>query len=415
VIEQNRKPSFLRACRRFPGRAQLVALVVTTAAVPACDGDDPVLLQLPPMSAVAVGDAHSCALSETGAVYCWGDNDAGQLGTGSTASARYAVPVESGEAFISIVAGGRHTCALTALGQAWCWGANDWGQAGATPGLMIAEPRPVDTPLRFSALSAGWEHTCGIALDGRAHCWGRGDSGELGGGAVAGAVSTPITVATALTFSDISAGGRHTCAVAVDGGAYCWGANDLGQLGMGADGSPQYSPVAVQSGADFVDISAGYSHSCAVTDDGRAFCWGESRYGELGNNWKYEGGRPAENRPAGVTAFGTFYIAISAGRHYTCGLRDNHELMCWGRGAHGQLGITDMTDRIIPQLVRLDPGREFVPGNGIFTSVDAGGSTHTCATTEDARILCWGQGEAGQLGSGEWLTLIPYPVKLGGS
>lgn len=394
-------------------RPVVLALLVIPS-VAGCD-DNEVPALLPPMAGIAIGERHSCGLAESGDVYCWGDGSSGQLGTGATASESYAVPVTGAPELAAIVAGGSHTCGLTFDGAAWCWGANARGQAGvAASDLTVPTPRAVDTDLQFRALSAGLEHTCGIATDGTGWCWGRGSDGQLGTGEFASAVLTPLPVAGGHTFRAISAGARHTCGITMAGAAYCWGANELAQLGSGAEGEPEPAPVPVDATLTFIDISAGFNHSCAVATGGTPYCWGENRAGETGGMWVHVPDEPGERRPVAVTTWGAVYVAVSAGRFYTCGLRNQGEAMCWGRGAEGQLGNSGAMDYTVPQLVHVEQGRRFTPNNGIFTTIDAGGFAHACGISEDGKALCWGAGGDGQLGSGDFLAMIPAVVRLRG-
>lgn len=373
---------------------------------------DEVPLALRPMKAVAIGEHHSCGLAESGQAYCWGDGSSGQLGRGDTSSDRFAAAVATGAIYASIVAGGRHTCALTAEGVAHCWGANDDGQVGIAATERVLEPRPVDTGLRFTALSAGWAHTCGISEDGSAYCWGRGVDGQLGTGTAPLAADAPAAVASAIEFQAISAGGRHSCGIAGSGEAYCWGANDVAQLGIGTDGVPELVPVRVATGHRFNDIAAGFGHTCAVSTTGIALCWGENRHGELGNSTIGQPDQPGAHAPARVTSFGAeVYVSISAGRFYSCGLLSQGQVMCWGLNSSGQLGNAGTGEHTVRQLVHVEPGRTFRWDAGQFTGVDAGGSTHACGVTIDGTALCWGHGAEGQLGSGEWFSMIPHPVR----
>lgn len=386
--------------------------VLTSAFVFAC-GDEEVPEWMPPMSVVTSGAQHSCGLSESGQAYCWGDGSSGQLGTGDTDSKRYAVPVATDGRFTALAAGGAHTCALGADAIAWCWGANDSGQLGISGTDMVTSPRAVETDLRFLELSAGSAHTCGITVGGRAYCWGDGTDGKLGTGSPIANTSSPQAVAAELVFTHISAGARHTCGIVETGEMYCWGANNLGQLGIGTAGPAQWTPARVDSNVIFADLSAGFNHSCAVSDSGTTYCWGENAYGEMGAGWIAAPGIAAELQPRPVSLSGPLYwTQVTSGRSYSCALLNNAELMCWGRGSSGQLGNSELGDYRIPQLVETEPGRLFRPGNGTITSVDAG-ATHVCAITFDGHALCWGEGPAGQLGSGEYLTMVPYPVRLG--
>ncbi len=389
-------------------RARLLTYVAIVAVGPAllaaCEGSD-VPLTLSPMSAIAVGVDHSCGLAESGVAYCWGDGSSGQLGRGNTSSTRFSVPVDTDLRFASIAAGGWHTCALTPEGSAYCWGANESGQLGSAGAGPVLAPRAVDTDLRFTMLSAGWAHTCGIAEDGTGYCWGRGSSGELGTGALD---NTPIPGAVLMdvAFTAISAGGQHSCGVVDGDDVYCWGANATGQLGNAAN-APEPAPVRIAVNRVFVDVAAGYSHSCAITVTGEAYCWGENQHAQLGNADISNTNRPALVFLSGPEA----YVQISAGQYYSCGVLSRGQAMCWGLNANGQLGNTAMTQHTVRQPVHVEPGRDHRWDRGQFVSVDAGGSTHTCGITVDATALCWGQGERGQLGNGEWFSMIPRPVR----
>jgi alpha-tubulin suppressor-like RCC1 family protein len=194
--------------------------------------------------------------------------------------------------------------------------------------------------------------------------------------------------------------------VTTDNDAWCWGANDVGQLGNDGDGLPAPLPVQVDLGANFTGISAGYNHSCAAAANGNAYCWGQNGNGQLGNLDIAD-----TRRPARVFAPGNEpYVQVSAGRHYSCGLLTTGMMMCWGLNSSGQLGNTGTSQTTIRQPVYVEPGRRFRWDGGAYASFDAGGA-HTCAVTNDATALCWGQGDRGQLGSGEWSSMIPHPVR----
>ena len=383
-----------------------ILVAVSSAALSACEGMD-VPLPLRPMVEVAVGVDHSCGLTRSGEAYCWGDASSGQLGRGNTLPERFAARVDTDLRFESIVAGGWHTCALTADGTAYCWGANESGQLGTPGSDAVLEPRAVETDLRFTALSAGWAHTCGIAEAGTGYCWGRGSSGELGTGVIQESAPAPVAIGLDEPFVAVSAGGQHSCGVVESGRVYCWGANLLGQIGNAQNTPAEPAPVGIDVNRVFIDVAAGYSHSCAITVAGEAYCWGENHWGQLGNL-----DTANTNRPALVyLSDQEVYVQISAGRDYSCGVLNQGQAMCWGRNENGQLGMTGMIQHPVRQLVHVEPGRPFSWVRGQFRSVDAGGSTHTCGITIDDVALCWGLGESGQLGTGEWFSMIPYPVR----
>jgi alpha-tubulin suppressor-like RCC1 family protein len=180
---------------------------------------------------------HTCGLRNTGAAYCWGDNERGQLGRGSADLNPHPLPapVSGGHLFVSVTAGlGRHSCGLKAAGSAWCWGENTYG-----------------------------------ALGNRS----RKDS------------SVPVKVAGTRIFTQVVAGGfiGHTCALTSSGAGYCWGENELGQVGDGTT-RDRLVPRAVVGGLSFRAIDAGFRHSCARTTTGTLYCWGSNGAGQLGNN-----------------------------------------------------------------------------------------------------------------------------------
>ena len=383
------------------------SLALAAAAIVAgCDVED-VAFHAPPMIAVTVGEAHSCALLQSGGANCWGDGTSGQLGSGKLEFSRYAVRVLTSNTFTSIDAGGDHTCALTSDGRAFCWGANDSGQLGTGNRERALVPSAVQTTERFASLSAGWAHTCALTANGRAFCWGSTSDGQLGVNRASDA-TTPVALDTTLRFTRISAGSRQTCALALNGDAYCWGANELGQLGIGTVSGPR--PPTRIAGFTFTGISAGWNHNCGVIASGLAYCWGENGYGEIGDGGKNEPGLPAALTPYQVANYGEIsFVEISAGKHFTCGRRNQNSIYCWGRGSHGQLGNAMLEDRFNPQWVKPGPERMAVTTADVFAAIDAGDS-HACALSISGTVFCWGNGDAGQLGNGERLSMIALPV-----
>ena len=266
---------------------------------------------------IGVGSGHRCALTTSGAAYCWGSNTFGVLGIGTTAGpescagapcSTVPVPVAGGLTFTSLTEGDSHTCGLTASGFAYCWGRGDAGNLGNGSRFDQSAPVLALGPV-FVTLSAGAFHTCGLTSDGTAYCWGDNDDGQLGVGTTTGpetpcpspveplrgvgnCSTVPVPVTGGLRFSQISAGGHHTCAITTTGTAYCWGANWSSQLGNGPTGSVIPTPVAVSGGLTFVAVSAGGSHSCAITPTGVAYCWGMNAGGQLGNGTTNESNVP---------------------------------------------------------------------------------------------------------------------------
>lgn len=245
-------------------------------------------------SSIAVGDYHTCALTSAGDAYCWGRNRYGQLGNAdrSTWTWTEPQPVSGAAKFWSITAGGAHTCALGQDGETYCWGDNRAGQlgTGSTDTDLYDTPQRITGGMTFQALSAGGAHSCGILSNGDAYCWGANCSGQLGRGyfdCVYG-VPVPVLVEGGLKFNLVSCGGRHTCALTAAGVAYCWGDNGPGQLGIGTPAPYQDEkrnlPAAVAGGYAFETITTSLSvNTCGVTNSGAGYCWGHNTLGQVGN------------------------------------------------------------------------------------------------------------------------------------
>ncbi len=307
---------------------------------------------------ISAGNNYTCGISTGGAAYCWGLGSSGQLGTGSQASSRRPAKVGiEGVTFQSISAGHQHTCAVTTTGATYCWGSNAGGKLGTSASLTGGRTAPgaVAGRLSFRAVSAGYFHSCGVTRDGRTYCWGRNEMGEVGNGSTS-ASGTPVRVAANFAGAAVSAATQfdYSCAVAQDGTLYCWGANCYGQLAVDSTteqcGTPAMpcssSPKAAQGGGTYREVSASYSHACALTTSGALSCWGENNQGQLGNGT--DGGRATT--PSPVAGAGS-YKALGVGRQFTCALTAEGAPQCWGRNAEGQLGTGDTANRNTPTAV----------------------------------------------------------------
>lgn len=302
------------------------------------DAPEPVAVDLTDVAQVAAGGDHTCARQRGGTVRCWGRNDSGQLGRGDTSDANRPVAVDLPDA-VDVAAGTDHTCAVLTTGAVRCWGANEHGQLGTPPGGF--EPRPVTVSGITTAVSvtAGYAHTCVTLVNGSVRCWGANDQGQLGNNSRTDS-SVPVRPITGVVTA-VTAGVFHTCALLADGSVSCWGANDYGQIGD-ASTTDRLVPTSVAvTGA--VSLSAGAYHTCATQSSGAVRCWGRNSAGRLGDGTQID--RSTPTRVSGVTGA----LAVVAGGYHSCALTASGSL-CWGSNSAGQLGngTTTTSLRAVP-------------------------------------------------------------------
>ena len=258
------------------------------------------------VSAISTILGHTCALTTDGGVKCWGVNNIGELGDGTTTNRTTPVDViglTSG--VIAIAAGGQHTCALTSAGGVKCWGF----AYGVTPVDVVGATSGV------VAISAGDYHTCALTSAGGVKCWDYNDYGQLGDGTTTNRVTPVDVIGLTSGVRAISAGYSKTCALTSSGGVKCWGRNDYGQLGDGTT-TNRTSPVDVIGLTSGVRaISAGGWHTCALTSFGGVKCWGANNSGELG-----DGTTKDTPHPVSVTGLTGGVSAIKVGDVHTCAL-----------------------------------------------------------------------------------------------
>jgi alpha-tubulin suppressor-like RCC1 family protein len=375
------------------GGPVLAALVLVGCAPP----------QPPPQArpvAVAAGWDHNCALIDDGSVWCWGANDSGQLGNGSTTDTATPTRVVGldGKAS-SIAAGVRHTCAALLGGVVQCWGDNSQGQLGTAAPASSSTPLDV---LRLNTgvieISSGNLHSCAHLSDRSAKCWGSNDYAQLGDGAGTARPEPVDVIGLGGAISDLDAGGGHGCAVINPGAVKCWGENSYGQTGFVLWGIPTWSPESVSGlevGVRSVDANG--SSTCAVTDAGAVKCWGNNTFGQLGN-----GSNVSTSAPVDAFGLSGGTADVSLGMNHGCALSTAGGLRCWGVGTDGQLGSGSPTNSATPvEVLSLSAGVRSV----------AGGLAHTCAVTAAGRVKCWGRGSSGQLGNGS-LTSSANPVDV---
>jgi alpha-tubulin suppressor-like RCC1 family protein len=343
-----------------------------------------------PVTAIAAGGYHTCAIISGGAVICWGQNSSGQLGNGATINSPSPVAVIGIAGATAITAGYDYTCVLIGAG-AQCWGDDTYGQLGngfSGPGAISSTPAAVSGLAGAAAISASFDHTCALISGGTVQCWGRNKYGQLGNGTINDS-PTPVGVsASGTTFKFIAAGAQHTCAIAAAGSVFCWGDGSLGQMGNNTTITANSLPVQVNSVSNASRLSAGgYSdtgHTCALTTAGAVLCWGSNDFGQAGN------GSVAHSQSTPVTSLASGVSAIAVGVNHSCALMSDQTVRCWGSDSSGQLGdgVNSISTMPVPAL----GGEKGVTQLGT-------GDRNTCALVNGS-LRCWGNNRNNQLGDG---------------
>lgn len=377
------------------------------------------------------GDNHTCAIKASGRLYCWGNNNSGQLGNGTT-NTRIILPrlVADNSAIYSRVDvglfgncaitdskalkcwgnGGRgllqiaspravdvggeysqfsisadHTCAITTAGILKCWGSNYYNECGPGANVQIKTPHVLDSESTYAQISAGQGYSCGITSLGALKCWGHNGNGQLGDGTIESRES-PVIISGGLKYSKVATSkyGATTCAITTAGALKCWGKNYAAQVGDGT-GVQRLTPVDVDRGVQYVSVTVGNAHSCGITAAGALKCWGSNLFGQVGNGTS---ATTVTTVPAEID-IGASYIDISAGYSDTCGITDQATLKCWGIMNGSSTPAT--TDSGTP-----------------YRNVNVGNS-FACGVTTTGLIKCWGDSVTGGINSNSMLW-IPRPV-----
>ncbi len=355
---------------------------------------------------ISAGSFHTCALTNSGGVKCWGSNQYGQLGV-SLSQFGSSTPVDVtglGSGVIAIAAGGIHTCALTASGGVKCWGLNQNGQLGDN-GTSPIRFTPADVSGLTSgvaAIAAGLLTTCAVTTGGAAECWGANGVGQLGDGTSSSAL-IPVNVFGLLSgVAAIATYNSHSCALMNGGGIKCWGQNNAGQLGIGFPPNSSLVPLDVVSAQSMPALTGAsamvvnFSSSCAVKNGG-VLCWGDNSVGQLGNNLAIF----SSNVPVSVLSGDSLpplggVNAIATGNNHVCALTNVGGVKCWGFNTSGQLGegSNSPRSRATPVDVLTAPGMPPLAGVSAITA----GEQHTCALMIGGGVKCWGANFAGQVG-----------------
>lgn len=337
---------------------------------------------------VAANAKHSCAISEVGELFCWGANDYGQVGflpTTPTFNGVYAPHKVARAAGASqspwkkVTAGKRHTCAITEDGELFCWGSNAHGQigyyqpdGGLDPKIEPVEVSASDTPQHtWIDVAAGDRHTCALRSNQHIYCWGNNDMYQLGG--IVSGVTTPLQVdfsQSPRAWQRIRAGHNHTCVSDQEDGVFCWGANTSRQIGV-APPLPNSMTLKRIGSAAWAWFEASRNTSCVVSNSGALSCVGE-----------WVGTADLTPRAPELDV-----ESIALGGEHRCVLTKDAELFCWGANSQGQGGIGNIASLIDDPML--------VPGDATWSAV-AAGDLHNCGIRGGA-LVCWGANGEGQV------------------
>jgi alpha-tubulin suppressor-like RCC1 family protein len=325
------------------GLGQLGIAAAATAPAPVAAADAPTVAE------VSAGGTFTCARTSGGQVDCWGSGARGRLGNGTPTTTSTPTAVSLTVPLLTLSSGWNHSCGIGPDGGGVCWG--EFPQVGNGPGPIAWTPVTVLGDLRYLQIAAGEGFSCGLTTDSLAYCWGANYSNRLGVDSLANRVA-PVAVDGAMRFTSVGAGGVHACGLTSSGTAWCWGDNATGQLGTGVaapDSSAQ--PLAVAGGHLFTAIAVGSHSSCAIDGAGAAYCWGANDAGQLGAPTAEScAGSSCSRSPIAVTGGLTFSV-LSVGDHHSCGLATSGILYCWGMNDRGQLGDGTTEDRAAPVRV----------------------------------------------------------------
>jgi len=324
---------------------------------------------------VSCGTNHTAAIKTDGTLWCWGQNNVGQLGNNTTTIR--CTPVQEfygGTNWKQVACGNSHTAAIKTDGTLWVWGYNGFGQLG-----INNTTTPICTPVQefyggtnWKQVECGEYHTAAIKNDGTLWTWGYNNNGQLGDNTTTNRLTPVTTFDGGTNWKQISCGFRHTAAIKTDGTLWSWGRNDTGQLGNNNTGSPSCTPVTIfGGGTNWKQVECGGDHTAAIKKDGTLWSWGYNFYGQLGDNTTTSICTP-------VTTFGggTNWKQVSGGFYHTATIKTDGTLWTWGRNANGQLGINNTTTSICT------PVTTFAGGTN-WKQVASGGYHTTAIKTSD--------------------------------
>lgn len=322
---------------------------------------------------------------------------------------------------------GYESACMLKNGEIRCWGEGSKGEIGDSFGADSATPQPLffeNNNTLFVDVASGYNHSCAVTEKSAIYCWGANNDAALGNNTTTAAtapVQTKTLDGATAQAKQIAVGSFHSCALSVEDIVYCWGYSGSGQVGVGnfdlgggvaAAKTPQAVSFPVSSPP--ISIAVGYTHSCAVHENGALTCWGSSSLGQLGNECVFNSTdeTDCDNNKSSPTVSPFFdsstpskhALAVAAGRYHTCVVSLDRRLYCFGYNNDGQLGIGSVNSYTIPQLVGSLPD---------FVQQIALGERHSCALLQNGDLYCFGNNTSGQLGNSSTAnSLLPKQTQF---
>ncbi len=371
-------------------------------------GDVVTSTRIPPFSAISSGPDFACGINTESypystPLYCWGSNEAGQLGYGGLVSIplpkrikmrQENMSLESNvdHVFQSVLSGGKHACAAEENRSnpgsyyLYCWGNNEYGQLGNNESDdFITKPSyPVSGQL-FTSYALGRNHTCGVNLKKQIWCWGSNLFAQLGVTAKINHSEVPVQIQNSNQFKSVAITRNSSCGITESNQVFCWGSNNNGQLGIGQIGDKFYTPTMLPISLYYLSSGTG-NHICGLSPFGNLYCWGKNDSGQLGIGIASQ---YPEDTPQLIASEKKF-IQVSTGRSHTCALDHNGYAYCWGSNQYGQLGIPK--SNVFKPTDPVTVEGKYVTWSNITT-----GDDFTCGVSHN-KSYCWGKNDSGQLG-----------------
>lgn len=336
-----------------------------------------------PATQLAMGGFHGCRV-EAGALRCWGANDRGQLGLGTSGAPELrARDVSLEEAVAQVMTGEKTTCARTVTGRVWCWGDNGGGQLGRPEPAFSATPLEITVPVPVASIALDSDYVLALGSDGRLFGWGNAAEGTLGRDdprPEAYPVVRPVVrAAFDVKFKTITSGQGHACGIDLSNALWCWGRNVRQEIGVGSAEHQVRKPARVLENVSAV--ASGAFGSCAIRGS-ELLCWGEMPIDDAGQLF-------AQPTPAVMPLGGATPRQLDLMWFHGCVTTTDDRLFCWGRGIEGQLG-DGLTQ----------PSATPVEITGNVASL-ATGFFSTCLRRTSGALECMGANDQGQLGLGD--------------